>query len=677
MSGQAAYASPVKGTVGGGFAQYATKSPISTRIQGTAMTPQSQRSPVTNTATPKSVTTPSGYASPNVGRALQLNMSPRGQALNASPSQIVCQQKALNASPSQIVAAPVKNTSRISSSPAPTPLRQQQYQRPINPMSSLASAPPDSKFLSEGEVTKVGGKEYVIISQLGQGAFGKVWLVRQQNSGAGENEFALKVTTSKEGDTNAQKGAVFEMQVLQHLTAHLSKDLKDAGRVPSYIGHHVSHQGKSSVACVMSRLYGGPLDVWLYGVDEEVHKTINPEFLISGPLVGGKMATMRLSGACNVALSVLAQLAPVLHTLQSFAFHRDISNHNILVRDVIKDPVVAKIDISLIDFGLATSTRTWYDDWRTSNICGDPRYWTPGAWLNLAFGWKYLSTHPNTGLVRQYKERLDHFSMGILGLEMFFALWNGIDDSGAGRQLEPVQMAWSNYWRLALETFQDFHRLEISMLRKKLTQCQTVNTLERKLQVLRTALLSFAQKVPNHACATLFTVCSDLLDEWGQMSWTALQHHVQKQPTPSDYRTIDVDVAVVEPKQNRTHRRVRTTAGSCDLSDVQEVGVNNQSLTQQSEFLRAARAFNQPSAAGHQKMASEATTTATRLSHPNRARNGPQLGGTWYGRDAQMSKPRIPTAPQIAQNRSYVPPVVNHSQPVVQTRSYVPAIDVQ
>jgi len=193
--------------------------------------------------------------------------------------------------------------------------------------------------------------------------------------------------------------------------------------------------------------------------------------------------------------------------------------------------------------------------------------------------------------------------MGILGLETFFALWNDINDSIAGPQLDPVKMAWRNYWRLALETFQDFHRLELSMLRKKLTQSQMVNHLDRKLQVLRNALRIFAQNVPKHACATLFTVCADLIDEWGSMSWNDVKT-IQKQPSSGN--VIVVPVAVVE----------------ADLGHIAPNGLN-----------------------------------------------------PVYRCDAAM--PPMPAVPHIAQNRSYVPPVVNHAPMVMQARSYIPPIAVQ
>jgi serine/threonine protein kinase len=436
-------------------------------------------------------------------------------------------------------------------------------------MSTLAAQTSSTADL--GDVTTVAGKEYLIKSELGRGAFGKVWLVRQQSAGLEEQEFALKVMEMRSEDKTAIQAARFEVEVLKHLSNSLPQGIKDSGRVPLYVGHSVSSDvsGKTCIACVMTRLNGGPLDQWLYGVDEEVHKHIDPEKLLNGALQGGKVRSMSLSAACSTSIDLLTNLCPVLSTLSSYAFHRDICSHNVLVHQV-KSARDSSLTFAMIDFGLATNAKTWSGLWKTSNICGDPRYWTPGAWMNLEFGWKYLETHPNSGFVRQYKERLDHFGVGVFVLELFFALWNRSDDS-SGNQIELVQDAWHSYWKLSIQTFQDFHKTDIVSLRKKLTRAQTVSQLHTKLQTLRSKLQEFAQKVPNHIVTPLFTVCADLIYEWGTLSWDDIARDARKPPSSGKGAVVNV---TVEPVKKPSHRRVRTQAGSCDFSDVQEVGVN-------------------------------------------------------------------------------------------------------
>lgn len=489
-------------------------------------------------------TPPNGY---KPTRALQHNLSPQGQARNRSASKHPLGHQAID---------PLTRSTPVQ------PQAQPQLQPHPQPMSnvSLAITSKCPSDLTAGDTYLVQGKEYLLNSKLGQGAFGKVWLVSQQSQGSSsvKNEYALKVIKAREGENSRREDAVFEVQVLQHLTASLSQDAKSKHRVPLYVGHCFS---QACVSCVMTRLPGKPFDQWLYGVDENAHKTIDPDVLMNGSLPEGKFRSMSLVSACSAATTIIASLSPVLGTLQSFAFHRDISSHNILVHHRCHDPKQGPtIDVSLIDFGLATSSRKWGECWKTKNICGDPRYWTPAAWMNLTFGPKYLETHPNQGFVRQYKERLDHFSIGIFALEAFFALWHGRDDSGVGHQIEPVRMAWCSYWKLAIQTFQNFHGMELSTLRRRITSDQTINHLDHKLKLLQNALEIFAKNVPNHACTLLFTLCADFLAKQGTLSWADVVRYTQKQPSAKENTVIDVPIVVAEPRR-ASHRRVRTLEG--------------------------------------------------------------------------------------------------------------------
>merc|ERR1719329_346104 len=68
-----------------------------------------------------------------------------------------------------------------------------------------------------------------------------------------------------------------------------------------------------------------------------------------------------------------------------------------------------------------------------------------------------------------YEERIDHFAMAILALEVFFALWEGPGGGAAGgtggaarrpQQGEPLAVAhatWSVYWSTTYGLFQKFH----------------------------------------------------------------------------------------------------------------------------------------------------------------------------------------------------------------------------
>eukprot|EP00746_Dinoflagellata_sp_MGD_P041029 gnl/MRDRNA2_/MRDRNA2_19909_c0_seq1.p1 gnl/MRDRNA2_/MRDRNA2_19909_c0~~gnl/MRDRNA2_/MRDRNA2_19909_c0_seq1.p1 ORF type:complete len:640 (+),score=114.12 gnl/MRDRNA2_/MRDRNA2_19909_c0_seq1:76-1995(+) len=441
-------------------------------------------------------------------------------------------------------------------------------------------ASPGLAALVVGDVAFVGGEEYQITKKVGQGAFGKVWSVQQTSVSQAPNELALKVMSFMESDAAAQEAAEFEVDVVKYLEANLSASVKNARRVPSYVGHDVSAgiSGKKSVAYVMTLLQGGPLDKWLYGLDEADFVNIDPRTVLYGPLSTGRLGTMSFLDASRTAKMILTSLSPIFATLQQFAFHRDISNHNILICDVSQD-------VSLIDFGLATSTDTWNKRWKTSNIAGDPRYWTPSAWLIFASDAQSLETDPNQGLLRQYKERVDHFSMGILTLEVFFALGkvNG-DHTLDDLALRPVQMAWYSYWQFVIELYQECHksrksgniskmRMEMAIRKSGAVRPAKVDQLLQRLQVLGKSLKHFSLSVPEHAAASLLYVCADLIDERGTLSWTEVAHVLASGKKPVEHAamisTVSKDAnADTKDAEKIIQKRVKRAASPGKKRDV-------------------------------------------------------------------------------------------------------------
>merc|ERR1719329_1128689 len=116
---------------------------------------------------------------------------------------------------------------------------------------------------------------------------------------------------------------------------------------------------------------------------------------------------------------------------------------------------IGGVNFVMIDFGLAVESQRWREEWRATNIAGDPRYWSPATWLNFAYGPQYLDSHPDAGLRRQYEARLDHHAFGVLVLEVFFALWDG-EPSGL-EAMTQARSAWRTYWTRAYGFFQRFH----------------------------------------------------------------------------------------------------------------------------------------------------------------------------------------------------------------------------
>jgi len=172
---------------------------------------------------------------------------------------------------------------------------------------------------------------------------------------------------------------------------------------------------------------------------------------------------------------------------------------------------------------LSVHSGTWSQEWCNSNLAGDPRYWTPSAWMAFAFGFKCVATHPNTGFQQQYLTRMDHFSLGVLGLETLFALWDKHEayEDGKCPGLIEVRKAWMKYWVLVIRMFQMFHMQGAHEVRAFLSQSQEegVASLMEYLRDLRKALRCAALQPANGFCTALLLVLADLIDEKGSVAW--------------------------------------------------------------------------------------------------------------------------------------------------------------
>lgn len=323
----------------------------------------------------------------------------------------------------------------------------------------------------------------------------------------------------------------------------------------------------------MSHIAGGTLDKWLYGITDEEHKTVDVAQLIDGNLPGGQQGLWLLTKACSIVRELLSQVAEVFVTLQSIAFHRDVSSHNVLVdfNQGIESP-----NFALIDFGLAVHSGSWNREWCQSNLSGDPRYWTPSAWMIFAFGFQYVATHPNSGFQNQYLTRIDHFSVGILGMEILFALWRTVaaNEENSSCMLE-VRAAWVKYWTVAVHLFQMFHMQGAQDVRQFLTQSQeAIDTLlVNYLKQLRQALRAAAVHPLNTQFAALLLILADLIDEKGTATWEEILamlnedifHANTQEDTHETNETALSSMALIEPpysiSQRSMHSRIQSTDG--------------------------------------------------------------------------------------------------------------------
>merc|ERR1712166_888777 len=268
---------------------------------------------------------------------------------------------------------------------------------------------------------------------------------------------------------------------------------------------------------------------WLYGVSEKALMKITMAELLDGPLPDGKRATHSLAAASSAATAVLSQISPVFAALSGIAYHRDISAHNFLVSDAHSVDGTTPPEFAVLDFGLAVRAHSWNQEWKGACIGGDPRYWSPATWMHFAYGHKYLEGHPDQSFKRQYEERMDHYSFGVLVLEVFFALWEGpgaevAADVDTMRGLTEARAAWRAYWSDAYNFFQQFHSeggKGVLALRERLVRSQDLVHFVSKLRTLCSALRSAVSLCRNKTgVAPLLWIAADFLDGGGSTCWS-------------------------------------------------------------------------------------------------------------------------------------------------------------
>jgi len=253
----------------------------------------------------------------------------------------------------------------------------------------------------------------------------------------------------------------------------------------------------------------------------------------------------------------------VFAALAGIAFHRDISAHNFLVSDSHSRDGINPPEFAVLDFGLAVRAHSWFQDWKSACIGGDPRYWSPATWMHFAYGHKYLEGHPDQSFKHQYEERIDHYSLGVLVLEVLFALWAGPDaevvaDVNTMRGLVEVRVAWRSYWSAAYDFFQQFHSeggKGVLPLRERLMRTQDLVHFVSKLRALCSSLRSAASLCKSQSnISPLFSIAADFLDGGGSICFS--QVPVLLENGAAGEVGSGGEVAVVPRVQKRSHRRV-------------------------------------------------------------------------------------------------------------------------
>mmetsp|Transcript_92979 Transcript_92979/g.240211 ORF Transcript_92979/g.240211 Transcript_92979/m.240211 type:complete len:723 (-) Transcript_92979:68-2236(-) len=496
----------------------------------------------------------------------------------ATPAAPAAHHSATTAMWQAAAATTTPRLSRSAHSASATELRRPSAVAAVPAPAPAPNTPAGGKAAS---AVRIAGRTFKRVRELGRGSFGVVWEVREVlPAAAGTDTAAEGPVLALKWSTPARKemmeACLLEAEVLRLLADALpgSKAASGEERVPRHEAHGVvaptvpgpmgiAPPNGSHVLLAMSKLEGRPLDQWLYGADEQCLKAISIQQLLEGPMPGGRLATRSLAGAAGLCAALLQQMAPIFGALSDIAYHRDVSAHNFLIREG-EDGEQAQF--SVLDFGLAVRSRTWSTEWKVRNIAGDPRYFSPAAWMLLAHGHKYVEAHPDPQFRRQYRDRLDHYALGVLVLEVLFALWSGEeliagaseaagadaskvkDVAGAAdrQALLQARAAWREYWTEVMGLFQRFHRDGAQAIRQALARSEGISQLVSKLRALCAALKAAqgaaANLAPGSSAVLVFQIAAGLVD-WRSSwpSWPELETLTER-PAASDDMVAEVPV---------------------------------------------------------------------------------------------------------------------------------------
>lgn len=440
--------------------------------------------------------------------------------------------------------------------------------------------------LAAGAVVQISGCTCHITAPIGMGSFGAVWAGNLQSDASdGElSEVAIKeiICRSQVDLANAAyEGRLLELLMAKNCrSGPLAKKGKDPlDRIPSFVANEIEVTGPESwrVRLAMSKVPGIALDQYL--------ESLQPE---NGPPSQGPSEQLaQFTKACNFALALVQQIAPVFERLSLLAYHRDINSHNVLV-DVGSslDNCSASPCFGLVDFGLAVDVTQWRgnfgpESWHLVDIGGDCRYWPMSAWLQFECGWQELSKYPP--LSSEYQAQLDLHALGITALQALAGICSELVESGEtsapsvdtpGPVLPEVVgllTAWQKYWKNAtrfwqrlLDTFRnggDQNALKVWCIEEGVH-----NVIGQDLAALRAAL-----RQAGEACRagsedaipgadTLFSVLLELVSAGGVCG------DADESIRPSSWDAVMAIVAPAETKPKGVSSGAARDAGQAPLS---------------------------------------------------------------------------------------------------------------
>lgn len=348
------------------------------------------------------------------------------------------------------------------------------------------SVPP--RPMTEGEVTIIGGRRFLLGQVIGAGAYAQVWSARALNEQNEEQEdVAIKEMCCGSGpgilpDATIER-ATFEIQVMVQLGAGSDRRFEQVA-APRHLEHQfwpLGPHAKDALVCrvAMERRPGVPLVSWLAARSEKGCAAV------AAAPPGNEIDWYCRSFLSSVgaARAMLAQLCPTFERMnREIAFHRDVNARNLLVHAPSdSDPSVqvsggapanpSELIFSVVDFGSSTCARAWFGgaegSWQKLNPTGDARYWGPSSWLRFLGGLHSLTSEPM--LARQYSHRLDMYALAICALETIATLHVAPIPSEAAlralaesrsaevhlvQSVQRMRHSWSTYWSQSLDSFE-------------------------------------------------------------------------------------------------------------------------------------------------------------------------------------------------------------------------------
>jgi len=408
--------------------------------------------------------------------------------------------------------------------------------------------------MAAGSTVCIGGQLLSITGPLGMGSFGVVWAARRCRCGeapAAEDEAAVKEIPCQ-SETELSR-ASYEAQLLYLLSASevdaQARAVLPGVRIPAYIAAEalldpIAGPGACRVRLAMSRIPGEPLDRFL----QERRRGLKASCQASPEGIREGERAQSVAAACRYARALVAQLAPTIEIVATFAYHRDVNAHNILISGgsaPLEEP-----RYGLVDFGLAVDASRWRDaseenpqgrsEWEYLDVGGDCRYWPASAWLQFQVGCAQLAESPAFCL--EYQTHLDLQGLGITALQTFAELMpprptaGGSD--GVAVELWRLLGAWEEYWETAshfwaalLETFRSGG--DWNALKNEFIALGVHDIISRKLQAVRGALVNAeiaSRQAPSPApglggigaaglFAALLAMISSGEDRGGPTSW--------------------------------------------------------------------------------------------------------------------------------------------------------------